>query len=143
MSLDLRREFESIVRQWGHDVLLQRRILRSQTGIYGTAENNGFSTKLERWTVRHTLQRETQLIAAMRTKPEGLNVAADLIYYFPWDARPKEGDRIYEMDERYDTAPKDDVRFASTSIIEYAQPMKGRGGRVEFWIVGSMRERPN
>lgn len=143
MSLDLRTEFSAILKKWGHDILLQRRELKSQSGIYATAPNNGFSTKLERWTVRHTLQRETQLIAALRTKPEGVNISADLIYYFPWNSKPKEGDRIYEVDDRYDTNLHDSIQYASTSIIEYAQPMKGRGGRVEFWIVGSMRERPN
>lgn len=143
MAIDLRQEMNALLKKWGHDILLQRRTLKSKSGIYATADNNGFSTKLERWTVRHSVQRESQLIAALRPKPEGMLAMLDLLYYFPWDANPKDGDRIYEIDQRYDTNIQDSVKYASTSIIEYAQAMRGVGGRIEFWIAGSMRERPN
>lgn len=143
MARDLRKVMERILRSWGHDIVLQRRILDARTGLYATADNNGFSTTLERWTVRHTLKRPTSLMSAMQGKPEGITVDVNMIYYFSWDAAPKDGDRIYELDPRYDKITTDSQFYSATYIVDYAQPMRGQGGRVEYWEVGATRENPN
>lgn len=142
MARDLRKVLAGLLRSWGHDVLLQRRVLNAQSGIYALADNNGFATKLERWTVRHTLKRETMLPSSMQANMEGLAIKVDLIYYFTWEAAPKEGDRIYEPDQRYDPTLTDSQSSYTTYIIDYAVPMRGIGGRVEFWVVGCSRETP-
>lgn len=142
MARDIRKEIHALLRDWGHDILLQRRVLESQSGIYALADNNGFSTSLERWTVRHYVPRSSTFMNAMMSEMEGLDINGDRLYFFSWDAAPKEGDRIYEEDPRYDKVTTDAQKYASTFIIDYAQPMRGKGGRIEFWVVGCSRERP-
>lgn len=134
---DLRKVFKTIQQGWGHDVLLQRRVVDSQSGIYSMAANNGFSTKLERYTVRHMYPRKSQLSHATDEFKEGLLREVDLLFYFQHDAKPKEGDRILEADDRFSTAGKPGF---NTYVIDFALPQRGVGGRVEYWMVGCTRE---
>jgi hypothetical protein len=67
---------------------------------------------------------------------EGITHGAGMVYYFQWNCNPREGDRIYENLELY----PDDLNIWT---IDWAEPKRGKGGRIEFWTVGATRESPN
>jgi len=129
---DLRQAFDYILREWGHNILLQR-----WNGV-----ECKYETTLERHTVRHKYPAVRGLPGIMQEQPEGLTHVVDMIYYFRRDAKPKEGDRIYEEDERYAGYP-DNNTGKTVWLIDYALPMRGRGGKVDYWMVGCTRARPN
>lgn len=138
---DLRRVFKNVMTGWGHDVLLQRRVLRSQTGLYGLEDNNGYTEKLERYTVRHRFPRISKAASSQFEAQEGITRDVDILFYFPWDAKPKEGDRIFEPDDRFDDG-RTNTGYSSYTI-DFALPMRGVGGRVEYWECGCSREIPH
>lgn len=84
-------------------------------------------------------------------RAEGIVHTVDMIYYFLPDAKPREGDRIYEEDDRFTSPPNERPRRnhigtkggQTTWIIDYALPMRGVGGRIVFWAAGVTRETPN
>ncbi len=55
-----------------------------------------------------------------------------MIYYFEASANPKSGDRIYE---EYPTG-------VQIYLIDQATPVKGRLGKIVYWVVGATRESP-
>lgn len=121
--INIRQEMKKILRGWGHDVYLQR------------WKNNKYAPDIEKYTVRYTYPRLASLSNTQSPKREGLVQDVDLLYFFSWDANPREGDRIYE----------EDPRFASNHTmwkIKYALAMRGRGGRIEYWVCGANRELP-
>lgn len=121
--MDIRRVFEGILKKWGHDVLLQRRINTDNS------LEKEFSTRLERHTTRNRLP---GVVGIEEENLEGEFANADLIYYFKWNVNPREGDRIYE---NYERGLNDVVLFEVT----YAHPMRGRGGNINYWAVGAQR----
>ena len=125
MAVDLRRTMVGILKKYGHNIFLQRRINTDNSSI------KEFGEVLERHTVRSRFP--GSLAAVQNEGIEGVLHNADMIYYFKWDANPNEGDRIYEHYERNSI----DVRVFT---VGYALPMRGRGGRIDFWTVGAKRE---
>lgn len=137
--IDLRKEFENIMRRWGHNVYLQRRIYDHRDDIpeddYITT--NFYSKTLEKYTVRYTFAgRKTALTSVAEERIEGIVHSADRVYYFPFFAAPGEGDRIYQSDPR-------NTDKVETYLIDFALPHRGRRGRIEYWSVGATRESPN
>lgn len=129
-----RQSFDGIMRHWGHDIFLQRK----------NPSGNGFQDRLEKHTVRHMYPANRGLPQIVDEEMEGLVYNADMIYWFRTDASPREGDRIYERDNRYEGHANRAARSGQTTwLIDFALPMRGRGGRVEFWTVGVTREEPN
>lgn len=124
MSLKLKRGLDKILREWGHDIILQRSV----------SPGNKYVNKFERHTVRHNYPVSRGLPRVLEEEPEGMVHNVDLIYYFRADAKPKEDDRIYE--DRGE-------RGFETYIIDWALPMRGRGGKVVFYACGATREEPN
>jgi hypothetical protein len=124
--IDPKRAFKKILREWGHDVLLQRRL----------DDNFLYSDTFERVTTRHYFPSAEALAQVQREDNEGFNTNVDLIFYFEDSVRPKQGDRIYE---------ESDININEPNIymIDFAAPMRGRGGNVVFWTVGASRERPS
>lgn len=121
MSAQLKRSLDKILREWGHDIVLQRT----------TSSKNTFSNKLERHTVRHMYPANRGLPNILEELPEGIIHNVDLLYYFRADAKPNEDDRIYEQDEGHGQR---------TYIIDFALPMRGRGGEIVYYICGASRE---
>lgn len=74
---------------------------------------------------------------------EGAVTNVDMVFYFQWDADPKEGDRIYVEDKRYDIAGSKDYLGMEIYEVDYALANRGVGGRIEFWTVGATREKPH
>lgn len=80
--------------------------------------------------------RKTALTSSAEERPEGIVHSVDQVWYFPSEAVPKEGDRIYTEDPRY-------IDKQETWIIDYALAFRGRRGKVVYWLAGGTRENPN
>lgn len=129
--MDLRRVVDSILSHWGHDVFLQRRIVKKGTGPFNLRENAGFSQTLEKVTSRHRNAGSSGgLTKAVEENIEGKVDNVDIVHYFQWKINPCRGDRIYEYNPN----------GRQTYIIDWAMPMRGRGGRIVYWITGSTLE---
>jgi hypothetical protein len=117
--------FKKILREWGHDILLQRRL----------SDDFVYSDSLERFTTRSYVPRKSSLMASKQEGPEGIFVDSDMLYYFEAEVLPKAGDRIYEE-------PFNDLNATIIYLIDDAYAVRGRHGQVAYWIVGSTRELP-
>lgn len=134
----LERARDAILKNWGHDILLQRR----------TPSGRDWEPYLERHTVRHMYPATRGLPTVMQERAEGMVHTVDMIYYFRHDAFPREGDRIYELDGRYDGRDRcslDEINGygQTTWLIDYALSMRGRNGSIVFYTCGVTREEPN
>lgn len=122
----LRRVLDKVLRDWGHDVILQR----------ASGDAWKWTAEYERHTVRSMYPSGRAALAHVQEeRTEGLVHTVDMIYYFRRDACPREMDRIYEKDDRYPSGQ-------TTWLIDYALPMRGKGGLVDYWMVGATRENP-
>jgi len=128
MAFDARKVIKGMLQKWGHDIFLLRRLPNSEE----------FETVYERHTVRH-MYPGSRIAEIDQEQIEGITHEADMIYYFQWDVNPREGDMIYEPDPRYEDYP---LKGATAWVISYTVPMRGAGGRVEYWMVGADREEP-
>lgn len=119
------RTLRKILREYGHDVLLQRRI----------SDDFLYSQTFERITTRHFFPSSESLSQAQREDNEGVNTNVDLIFYFEAEVNPKQGDRIYEE------SPSN-VNDPNIYLIDFAAPVRGKFGKIVYWMVGATRERP-
>lgn len=117
--------FKKILKEWGHDILLQRRL--SDDGMY--------SDRFEKITTRYVTAASRYLASTKEERMEGLVVNSDRIYYFESIVNPKPGDRIYEESE----SPLEDYTLY---LIEECYPVRGRYGNIDFWTVGATKEEP-
>ncbi len=143
---DLRKTFQHIQRRYGHNIFLQRKDLASvENGMYRFETNRGFKENLERYTVRmmQPSQNNAQIVQSRQEQAEGVVILVDKIFYFQWDANPKDGDRIYIADDRYLVPGNDQYNGYEMYLIDYAVGHRGIGGRIEYWTVGATRETPN
>lgn len=136
---DLRRVVDRIMRDYGHNVLLRRRIADSNGGLYPQAQyaNRGGKPLYEKHTVRHMHPSSVALAGTTQQQMEGVVTNIDRVYWFRWDVNPTEGDLIV------DHKPVGMGANARTDwehfTIDYAQPMRGNGGRIEYWACGASR----
>lgn len=121
----MKSEFDSILRKYGHDIYLQRRI-QNETG------EPEFSNTFEIHTVRH--MESGSLPDAQQEMAEGILNTSERVYWFRTNAKPFEGDRIYELDPRINQ---------TVWTIDVVLPMRGLNGDLEFWKAGATRTRPN
>jgi hypothetical protein len=66
------KAFQKILREWGHDVLIQRRL--SDDGVY--------SDRFEKVTTRHITAASRYLASTKEETTEGVIINSDRIYYF-------------------------------------------------------------
>jgi hypothetical protein len=66
---------------------------------------------------------------------EGLLTGYDAVYYFEDTVYPKEGDRIYENYSAKTT------RSYTMFRIDTLTAVRGRYGKINYWIVGATREK--
>lgn len=118
--------FKKILKDWGHDILYQRRL----------SDDFTYSETLERITTRNQLPRGSALMFAAQEEKEGYVVNHDLIYFFESNVNPKSGDRIYE--ESYNS-----LEDAVIYLVDTAHPIRGRRGEINFWMVGATKESPS
>lgn len=117
--------FKKILKEWGHDVLIQRRL--SDDGMY--------SSKFEKVTTR-SVTSARYLASTKDEQNEGVFVNSDRVYYFESAIRPNPGDRIYEESE---SSLEDYILYG----IEECYPVRGRGGKIDFWTVGATKLEPS
>lgn len=122
--IDAKRSFNKILREWGHDVYIQRIL-----------PNGNHSNEFEKVTTRQVGQ--SGITNSMSTKEEddGLITRYDAVYYFDESVRPKEGDRIYE---NYSIKVQKNYTMFRVSA---ATAVRGRNGKIIYWIVGASREK--
>lgn len=121
---DAAKTFRKVLREWGHDVYLQR-----------IMPNGNHSDKLERVTTRQVGQSGAVNTDSMGQFDEGINIKYDAVYYFEAEINPKEGDRIYE-----DISSKNH-RAYTIFVVQASSPVRGRHGKIVFWTVGVSREK--
>ena len=122
--IDLARTFRNTLREWGHDILLQRRL----------NDDMLYSSKMERITVRSYNAQLTGQTNSLMENIEGLNVNSEMIYYFEASANPKSGDRIYE---ELSSGLESQILY----VIEECYPVRGKQGKIEFWTVRSNKRK--
>jgi len=121
ISLEL--TFNKILKQWGHNVLIQRKMV-----------NGNYKETLEQVTTRSVLPGGLTNAKATLEELEGLTVSSNTTYYFQSSVNPGEGDRIYEM---FPTAGNKYTMY----VIDTSSPMRGKGGKIVYWITGATREK--
>lgn len=122
--IDVKRSFKKVLREWGHDIYIQRILL-----------NGNHSNKFERVTTRQVGQSGvTNSLSALEAQ-DGLFTKYDAVYYFEDNISPKEGDRIYE-----NFSLKVNKKYTMFTI-DAVTAVRGRMGKVSYWIVGATREK--
>jgi hypothetical protein len=124
--INAQKVFKKILRQWGHDILFQRRL----------SDDFVYDTEMQRYTTRSHLPKKFALATAAEEYPEGALVNSDLLYYFESTVNPKPGDRIYEGSFN----PLEPIMMY---LIDDSYPVRGRHGEVTYWIVGATKEVPS
>ena len=119
--IDIEKVFKKTLRQWGHDILLQRRL----------DDNMKYSSKVEKITTRRSSPRLRSAASTLQEDVEGLVQSSDMLYYFESKINPKSGDRIYE------DYPKDK---RNVYLVDQAIPVYGKYGRIAYWVVGASQE---
>lgn len=122
----MRDDFDGILRQYGHNIYLNRRIRADADGT------GSYADKFEIHTVRY--DRGGSLQSAQDEAAEGIITSSERLYYFRYNAVPFDGDRIYEHDPRV---------VQTVWQIDTAIPMRGLNGDIEYYIAGASRIRPN
>lgn len=122
-------QFDNILKQYGHDVFLQRR-----TDL--PDGNYSYSETLEIHTVRYSIFTPRNLPNARQEKEEGIVSTSERVYYFKAGVNPYDGDRIYEQEFR----PSDKK---SIWIVDQVTPMRGLNGEIAYWAVGTTSIRPS
>lgn len=131
MSFNVEQKFYSILRRYGHNVFLQR-VLNTEKGN----EAPRYSNKLEQWTTYSLMPGGSSGIShTAEENQEGLMYDVDMIFYFQAKVNPASGDRIYE---EVDRLPNKEAVYS----VDFAQPLRGVGGRIIYWTVGATRIEP-
>lgn len=129
--IDLRANVDNILKNWGHNVFLQRNAVRHGEGPWDLRANRGFLDRLEKHTVTDRWPNQTGgLTRVKEERREGLVQTVDKIYYFRWDSNPNDGDRIYDGDPN----------GYRVYLIDWALPARGWKGRIEYWTIGATME---
>lgn len=143
MPKDLRLVFDDILREWGHDILLERVLNPHEDNKAPRYVGEDGKRKLEIHTTRHVYPGSRALGSIQQEEMEGLLHAYEIIYYFRHMVDPMAGDRIYEnlsSDKLFGNLDRYDDFNKFT--IEAAIPMRGKDGRIVFWVAGATRETP-
>lgn len=124
--IDAKRMFEKILREWGHDIFLQRRL----------SDDFVYSDILERHTTRSFYAKSFSLAGAKEEVPEGIITNAEMVYYFKASVNPKPGDRIYEESHN---SLEDSIIY----VVDDAYGARGKRGEINYWIVGVTKDLPS
>lgn len=122
--IDAKRAFRKVMREWGHDIYLQRMLA-----------NGNHSNQFERVTTRQVGQSGITNTNATQEMPEGIVSNYDAVYYFEEHISPKEGDRIYE---NYSLKVNKNYTIFK---IDTVSAIRGRLGMINYWVVGATREK--
>lgn len=129
--MDLRKEFDAILKGYGHHIFLRR-----VDNPFEGNEEVRYRNVLEKHTVRHMISGSATLMFQQNEEAGGLIFGSDVIYYFRWNVNPGPQDQIYE---NLDLPPEDRKIYS----IDQVMPMRGDGGRVEYWVAGATKIYPD
>lgn len=126
--IDERKIFDKILKDWGTNILLQRR-----------GRNGEYTNTFERHTIRSSTAGNMGLFRGLSWPEEGEQIDTGLVLYFRYDVRPREADRVYEEEPRHD-----DIEMGEQSvyIITDVYRVRGRLGRTAFFTTRVQRHRP-
>jgi hypothetical protein len=124
--IDPAKTIKRILREYGHDVLIQRRL----------DDDFLYSETFEQVTTRHYFPSDEAMAQIQREDIEGVNTGIDLVFYFEADVNPKQNDRIYEEG-------MNNINGANLYYIDFAAPVRGKFGKIVYWIAGATKERPS
>lgn len=128
--MSIRSDFEAVLKNYGHDVYLQR------ASIDPERNELIYSNSLEKHTTRYSVGIHRNLPRSGEEAMEGILNTTDRTYYFKYDVKPFEGDRIYDY---LDRAENDQEVY----LIQATVAMRGEDGQVTFWTAGATRTWPN
>ena len=127
--MTIRSEFEQIIKEYGHNVYLQRSKVEEDGEIT-------YSDKLEKHTTRFSVGVHRNLPRSQEEAMEGILNSTDRTYYFAAGVKPFEGDRVYDY---LDRAPEDQEVW----LINATVGLRGEDGRICFWAAGVSRIHPS
>lgn len=113
--MDLKSEFESILREHGHNVYLQRRRDEDESGPYREVAGGRYEPGAEKWTVWRWFP-GARRIAEQTFTPEGYVDGIDAVFYFQAEAEVKMADLISE-DTPHERAPR--ATYRVEKIVPY------------------------
>ena len=116
--IDPAKTIKRILREYGHDVLIQRRL----------DDDFLYSETFEQVTTRHYFPSDEAMAQIQREDIEGVNTGTDV--------NPKQNDRIYEEGIN-------NINGANLYYIDFAAPVRGKFGKIVYWIAGATKERPS
>lgn len=126
--MSMRSDFENVIKQYGHNVYLQRANI--------VDDDIQYSNKLEKHTSRFSVGIHRNLPRSQEEAMEGVTNTTDRTYYFKYDVNPYEGDRVYDYLDR----SEDDKEIW---LINSSVGMRGDDGHISFWVCGVTRIWPN
>jgi hypothetical protein len=147
-GVDLREQFEGFIEQYGQMVILQRLNMNIHcqycwNEIYGEADpqcphclGRGYASQLERHVSRRMSSLNAHRQQLLTQSAPGPELIDELFWWFEWDVNPQLEDMVYEVtwiDGSYRLVDK----LVTAYRVNYAVPMRGAGGRIEFWRVAA------
>lgn len=142
-NYSLREEFDKILQEYGHWVILQRtsRKIRCRCWNERSQEadskcplclGSGWVSRAERHLVRQENASQVVSRPAVRTQTEpGIIWTPANQFFFRHDAHPQVGDMIYEVGWKGNRP----VNLIAAHVIQHAEPVRGERGRIEYWNV--------
>ena len=133
MEVDLRQEFDDLIRDYGHAIKYYRRL--SVPCIVCNGENTGtckvcYATGRKLALETHRVRRDIASIPegwprAIQTKPVGTWHVPAYLYFMRWDSNPRVLDLIVDNDA-----------ILEINLIE---PLQGDKGRIEYYYVAAQQ----
>ncbi|WDI05130.1 hypothetical protein PUW25_25315 (plasmid) [Paenibacillus urinalis] len=139
---DLREDLAKFFDEYAHNVVYVRRDPRFRCACYsersGEPTSNcpkcfgtSYVVSMEKVRTRRTLSSFPESLPnTNRSAAFGSMVPKQYVYYLEHDINPKENDLILEV--QWDKGMP--VRIMQKHSISVAEPLYGKGGRVEFWV---------
>jgi hypothetical protein len=152
--IDLRKEFEELINQYGHYVLLQRTSRHIRCRCFDEVRQEGdascrvclgkgWISRIERHKVRY--DSATQIVSRPNLNqigPIGHSWVDARVFYFKHDVHLQVGDIIYEVgwDKKNPQKPTHLIRaFAINDVYAY----RGDNGRIEYQVASVRAETVN
>lgn len=151
VGIDLRKEFEIVLQETGHYILLQR----TKKGLRCRCWSERYLEPIENCPIcngtgrvvrieRHLSRRDSasQIVSSpnlTQQAPIGRMSLDAQRFFFKHDAHPQVGDYIFEVGWNKETP----THLQKIYAINEVQPMRGDRGRIEYWRVSVREESKN
>ncbi|MNQ37648.1 hypothetical protein D3C85_511990 [compost metagenome] len=151
MNIDLRKEMDGILKEFGHYILLQRtsRKIRCRCWKEITQEadsrctrcmGKGYISRIERHQTRYDSAIQIVSRPSLNQLMEsGRNWVDARVFYFRHDTHPQVGDYIYEVGWAENDSQRP-THLISTYAINDVYAYRGDNGRIEYYIASVKSE---